>query len=448
MNNGSIASVAILGGGISGLAAASLACAQGERVVVFDTRAVRDLGAAAVELSERGVEFRSWSRVGELAHGFSRAVISPGIAEFAELRAAIAAGLSVVGEVEFAVASLKHPAPIVAVGGTNGKSTVTSLIAHIAAMSGANTFAGGNLGEPLALHTREEFDHIVLEVSSYQLERLQTFRPHVCILLNITADHLDRYASMHDYAQAKGNAFVRQQRSDTAIVPHGDQVCIEQAQRGEAQLLTFGNHPEATVCIEDDALYDKRDGERYRKSEMSLQGGHNMLNVAASICALRVMGIGADLIRRGLADFWGLPHRVEFVVDHDGVRYYDDSKATNVGAAVTALSGLAEGHVVLIAGGRDKGGSYAPLVDAMRLKGRAVVLVGEASDLLAAAFSGEIPVHRANSIAQAVVVASTLARAGDAVLLSPACSSLDMFRNYKERGDAFAAAARALGATP
>jgi UDP-N-acetylmuramoylalanine--D-glutamate ligase len=440
MNNGSITSIAVLGGGISGLAAASLATAQGLRVVVFDTRPVFELGATAADLSERGVEFRSWNRVSELAQGFARAIISPGLAEFPELRTAIAAGLTVISEVEYAVASLIHPAPIVAVGGTNGKSTVTSLIAHVASVSGANTFAGGNLGEPLALHAHEAFDQIVLEVSSYQLERLETFRPQVCILLNITADHLDRYGSMRDYANAKGNAFVRQQAGDTAIVPHGDPLCIEQATRGQGKLLTFGSHPDATVRIEDDALVDARDGERYRKSEMSLQGGHNMLNVAASICALRVMGIDAEIIRRGLAEFWGLPHRVEFVVEHAGVRYYDDSKATNVGAAVTAVSGLAERHAVLIAGGRDKGGSYAPLVEAMRAK-------GEASDLLAAAFSNEIPVHRAASIAHAVVVASTLAHAGDAVLLSPACSSLDMFANYKERGNAFAAAARALGVT-
>jgi UDP-N-acetylmuramoylalanine--D-glutamate ligase len=369
-------------------------------------------------------------------------VVSPGVPAFAELTAAEKRGVRIVGEVELAVAELRHAAPVVAVGGTNGKSTTTSLVGALLEAHGARTFTGGNLGEPLALHADEAFDVVVLEVSSFQMERLETFAPRVALLLNVTDDHLDRYPSFDVYAAAKGNAFVRQTPADVAVVPFGDDVCLREARRGHGRIVTFG--PGGDVDVTDDAVVDRASGERYLRSAMTLQGGHNALNVAAAIAAVRELGVAPATIRRVLGAFAGLPHRMVLVGEIDGIRYYDDSKGTNVGAVVTALSGLREPKAVLIAGGRDKEGSYAPLAHALRVKGRAAVLIGEAADKIASAIDGAIPVEHAKTMDDAVRAGARLAQKGDAVLLSPACSSFDMFHDYKHRGDEFVRAVRAL----
>jgi len=291
------------------------------------------------------------------------------------------------------------------------------------------------LGEPLADHADERFDAVVLEVSSFQMERVDSFRPRVGALLNVTDDHLDRYAGIDEYARAKGNAFARQQGDDLAIVPAGDTLCLREAQRGKARVVTFG--PDGTVAVTDGAVVDGLTGERYERAAMALSGGHNALNVAAAIACVGPFGVPAATLRRVLGAFAGLPHRTALVAEIGGVTYYDDSKGTNVGATVTALEGLAQPRAVLIAGGRDKGGSYAPLVEALRRKGRAAVLIGEAADAMARAIGADVPVQRASSMREAVRLGASLAVAGDAVLLSPACSSFDMFRDYKHRGDEF-----------
>jgi UDP-N-acetylmuramoylalanine--D-glutamate ligase len=258
----------------------------------------------------------------------------------------------------------------------------------------------------------------------------------------VTEDHLDRYASFEEYANAKGNAFVRQTDSDWAVVPGGDVICLGQAKRGRGQIATFG--PGGLVDVTTDEIVDHRTGDRFARAEMALSGGHNALNVAAAIASVGPFGAAASTIRRVLKDFRNLPHRTALVAEVDGVRFYDDSKGTNVGAAVTALEGLIEARAVLIAGGRDKGGTYALLVDALARKGRAAVLIGEAADAIARAIDNRVPVSRADSMPDAVRLSAALARPGDAVLLSPACSSFDMFRDYKHRGDEFVLAVRRL----
>jgi UDP-N-acetylmuramoylalanine--D-glutamate ligase len=369
-------------------------------------------------------------------------VVSPGVPPLAEIAAAEARGVAVWGEVELAVRSMTYPAPVVAVGGTNGKSTTTSLVGALLAAHGMQAFVGGNLGEPLADHADERFDAVVLEVSSFQMERVDTFRPRVSALLNVTDDHLDRYPSFDDYVRAKGNAFVRQTEEDWAVVPFGDATCTREARRGRARVVTFG--PGGELDVTDDAVVDRRTGDRFSRDAMALTGGHNALNVAAAVACVHPFGVTGDTVRRTLADFRGLPHRTALVAEVHGVRFYDDSKGTNVGAAVTALEGLREPKAVLIAGGRDKGGSYGPLVDALARKGRAAVLLGEAADAIAAAIGGRVAVRRVATMEEAVRVGAALARPGDAVLLSPACSSFDMFRDYKHRGDEFVRAVRAL----
>lgn len=432
--------VVVVGLGTSGVAACRLLAARGARVVGTDAKA-RDAASAEVRaLEHAGVALVLGGHAGAGLEGADRIVVSPGVPAFPELLAAERAGVRVWGEVELAVQALARSTPVVAIGGTNGKSTTTSLVGELLERAGKRAFVGGNLGEPLAAHADEAFDVVVLEVSSFQMERVEAFRPKVSVLLNVSPDHLDRYPSEAAYAAAKGNAFLRQTEDDVAVVPVGDEVCLAQARRGKARIVTFGEGGD--VAVQRDAIVD---GPRtYPRAKIALQGGHNALNVAAALAAVRPFEIDPGVVGEVLAGFRGLPHRMAFVRERRGVRFYDDSKGTNVGAAVTAVRGVREEKVVLVAGGRDKGGSYAPLVDALRARGRAAVLVGEAKDLLRAAIDDAVPVKLAASMDEAVSIAAGLAEGGDAVLLSPACSSFDMFRDYKHRGDAFVRAVREL----
>lgn len=428
--------VVVVGLGTSGVAACRLLAGRGARVVANDVKTTISSEARALT----GVELVLGGHAEAKLESADLVVVSPGVPAFPELLAAERAGIRVWGEVELAVQALAHEAPIVAVGGTNGKSTTTTLVGELLERAGKRTFVGGNLGEPLAAHADERFDAVVLEVSSFQMERVEAFRPKVSLLLNVTPDHLDRYPSEAAYADAKGNSFVRQTPEDLAVVPVNDDVCLRQARRGKARIVTFGEGGD--VAVRPDAIIDG--GTAYARGKIALQGGHNALNVAAALAAIRPFGIAKEVVAEVLATFNGLPHRMAFVRELRSVRFYDDSKGTNVGASVTAVRGVREDKVVLIAGGKDKGGSYEPLVDALRERGRAAVVIGEAKDLIKDAIGDVVPVRVAATMDEAVAISATLARPGDAVLLSPACSSFDMFRDYKDRGDAFVRAVMGL----
>jgi UDP-N-acetylmuramoylalanine--D-glutamate ligase len=367
-------------------------------------------------------------------------VVSPGVPALPELERAEHAGVEIIGELELACRFVT--APIVVVGGTNGKSTTTTLIGVLLRAAGRHAFVGGNLGTPAADAVSQAFDVVVLEVSSFQLERAPSLHPRVSLLLNVTEDHLDRYPSFTAYAEAKGNAFVNQVPGDTAVVPFGDALTEEQARRGRGDLVSFGRGGDYLVA--EAAVLEAESGERFDLGSSRLHGRHNHENAAAAIAAVRALGVNAEAVRDGLADFEPLPHRMALVRELSGVRFYDDSKGTNVGASVTALTGLTEDRGVLIAGGRDKQGSYAPLVDALRERGRAVVLLGEAAPKIFDAIGGALPVEHADGMDDAVRRAFRLAQPGDAVLLSPACSSFDMFKSYAERGERFSAAVKTL----
>jgi UDP-N-acetylmuramoylalanine--D-glutamate ligase len=427
--------VVVVGLGASGLASARLCARRGARVTATDVKTADQLDPEARALAEEGIRLVLGGHADAPLKEADLIVVSPGVPSFPELMQAEEARVPVIGEVELAVASLTRPSPVVAVGGTNGKSTTTTLIGAILEGHGLRVFTGGNLGEPLANHADESFDAVVLEVSSFQMERVRTFKPRVSLLLNVTADHLDRYPSLDAYADAKGNAFERQDKDDVAVIPVGDELCRRQARRGSARIVTFG--PGGTVALAPDAILDTRTNESYLRAEIAVAGGHNALNAAAAIAAAGELGASPANIRHVLASFRGLPHRMALVCEVDGVRFYDDSKGTNVGAVVTALEGMREARAVLIAGGRDKGGSYAPLVAALRAKGRGAVVIGEAAQAIARAIGDALPVRHAKTIDAAVAAAADLAHRGDAVLLSPACSSYDMFRDYKHRGDEF-----------
>jgi UDP-N-acetylmuramoylalanine--D-glutamate ligase len=434
--------VVVIGLGASGVAAAGLCARRGGRVVGLDAKPYEALSTEARALERAGVRLAPGDDLGDVLSDAEVVVVSPGVPALPELASAERRGVPVWGEVELAFRSMAHPAPVVAIGGTNGKSTTTSLVGALLEASGKRAFVGGNLGEPFANRADDSFDVVVLEVSSFQMERVDRFRPHVGALLNVTEDHLDRYPDFDAYARAKGNAFVRQTLDDWAVVPDGDAVCAREAARGAASTLTFG--PGGSFDVTPDYVVDHKRGARFARAEMGVRGGHNALNVAASLACVAPFAIPAETIRRVLASFAGLPHRTVLVAEVRGVRYYDDSKGTNVGAAVTALDGLAEPRAVLIAGGRDKGGTYSPLVDVLARRGRAAVLIGEATEAIAHAIADRVPVRRAAGMGDAVRASAELALPGDAVLLSPACSSFDMFRDYKHRGDEFVRAVQAL----
>lgn len=431
--------VIVVGLGKSGISAAKLCLRKGARVVGTDSAPLERLSDDARAL---GIELFAGGHAGVPFESADLIVVSPGVPALPELSRAEAAGVEVIGELELAARSLT--APIVAVGGTNGKSTTTTLLGELFKADGRATFVGGNLGTPASDAVEASWDVIVLEVSSFQLERAPSFCPKVSLLLNITEDHLDRYPSFLAYAEAKGNAFVNQTAQDIAVIPYADTECERQARRGRGRLVHFGGQGE--FALEGGRVLERASGESFDLSGTRLFGRHNHENAAAALAAARELGVSAEVARRALAEFQPLAHRMALVTTIASVRFYDDSKGTNVGASVTALRGLEEARGVLIAGGRDKHGSYEPLVRALEDKGRALVLIGEAADRIAEVVSERVPVVRAGSMAQAVEEAFRLALPGDAVLLSPACSSFDMFQSYADRGRQFAAAVERLAA--
>ncbi len=438
--------VVVVGLGASGVAAARLCVARGGTVIATDAKRMDelrpDVQRQCAALADVGAELVLGGHGRAGIESADLVVVSPGVPTLPQLEEATRRGVSVIGEVELAVRALKHDAPVVAVGGTNGKSTTTSIVGAILERHGQRAFVGGNLGEPLSAHVDEPWDVIVLEVSSFQMERAPTFHPRVSILLNVTDDHLDRYDGLDAYARAKGNAFVQQTPADLAVIPPMDAVCETQARRGRGRITTFG--PRGTVDVTEQSIVDRRSGETWARAELAIQGTHNAVNAAAAIAATVELGVPSQTIRAALASFRGLPHRMVLVAELEGVRFYDDSKGTNVGASVTALRGLREPRAVLIAGGRDKGGSYEPLVAALRDKGKAAVLIGEARGAIARAIGDAVPVHEVATLGDAVRLSRRLAAPGDAVLLSPACSSFDMFVDYKHRGDEFVREVQAL----
>jgi UDP-N-acetylmuramoylalanine--D-glutamate ligase len=430
--------VIVVGLGRSGIAATRLCVRLGASVVATDSAPAEKLPPEVVSLGatlalggHEGVQFSTADLI----------IVSPGVPSFPALAEAEAAGVPVLGELALSASLLD--VPLLVVGGTNGKSTTTSLLGDFLREAGLKVFVGGNLGTPAAEAVGPTLDAAVLEVSSFQLEKAQGLKPRVSILLNITEDHLDRYATFQDYADAKGNAFVSQSADDLALIPEGDYECRRQAQRGAARVLEIGGAG-ADYAVIDKTVVEQSTQQRFELARTRLHGHHNYTNAAFAIAAARALGVPALAIQQALLEFQPLGHRMALVTEIGGVRFYDDSKGTNVGAAVTAMLGLSEPRGVLIAGGRDKLGSYEPLVDALKKKGRALVLIGEAADKIAEAVRDTLPVARAADMRSAVKTAFSLAQPGDAVLLSPACSSFDMFKGYADRGDRFAESALAL----
>ncbi|NUO52426.1 MAG: UDP-N-acetylmuramoyl-L-alanine--D-glutamate ligase [Polyangiaceae bacterium] len=447
----SSSNVVVIGLGRSGVAAARLAAKHGARVTGTDSAPLSKLSAEARALEAEGVRIVADGHEGIRFEEASLVVISPGVPSFPALAAAEVAGTGVIGEIELAWRLLPD-VPVIGIGGSNGKTTTTTLAGVMLEALGAKPFVGGNIGTPpaeiLVDGSVAGHDVIVLELSSFQCERMPTFRPRRAALLNVSPNHLDRYPSFDAYVHAKGNMFANQDVTCAAVVPDADPLCRREAERGGGTLLSFGptDREAAAFAFDREAIFDRRRGIRYPRKDIRLVGNHNAANICAVLALLDDRDPDPDVVREVLATFEALPHRISRVAEKSGVTYYDDSKATSVAAAVAAIEGLAEDKVVLIAGGRDKLGAYDPLVSALRARGRAAVLIGEAAERIAAAIGDAAPIERAASMEEAVERAAKLARPGDAVLLSPACSSFDMFRDYKHRGDAFVDAVKKLSA--
>jgi len=435
--------VLVVGLGRSGIAAAQLCATRGARVTVTDRRDAAALGGALAALPagvtrELGGHRREAFTTAELI------VLSPGVPEIPELAAARAAGVAITGEME--LASRFVSSTLIAITGTNGKSTTTTLVGDMMRATGRPTFVGGNLGEPLAeavaTPAGDARGICVVEASSFQLETTDTFRPHVAVLLNVTADHLDRYPDMDGYAAAKARIFAAQTSDDFAVVNVDDPLAMRASQGVTSRRIGFsivrplpeGGYSDDTGLV---IKLSDQEPERYTNTLPWLVGQrHNQANALAALLASRLAGASRAEARAGLLAFKPLAHRMELVATVGDVAYYDDSKGTNVSAVVAALDGFAR-PVVLIAGGRDKGGDYAPLAATLARVGRAAVLIGEAADKMQAAFTGVLPVARAATMDDAVEAARRLAQPGDAVVLSPACSSFDMFRDYAHRAEVF-----------
>lgn len=430
-------SVLVLGLGRTGRSAADFCVRHGARVTIADERTAP---APGDELPE-GVELRLGLPFPDPA-GYELVVPSPGVpaARYAERARRVA------GDIELAGAALS--VPIVAVTGTNGKSTTVTLLAAMLRAAGWRAEAAGNLGTPALSLVGRPLDCAILEVSSFQLEAVEHFRPHVAVWLNLTPDHLDRHGSVAGYTAAKRRLFEQQTTEDWAVVNDDDPLVRAATRDLKARRLAFrtrGPVEQGASLDGSSVLLATPGGTRRIQLDGALPGGVDRENVLAAIAAVQALGADPERALTALASYTGLPHRCERVGPFAGVCFVNDSKATNVGAAIRALERF-EAPVLWIAGGRDKGLDFAPLAEAARGRVRCAWLIGEAADALEAALAGQVPTRRAESLEQAVREAADEAKASETVLLSPACASYDQFQSFEERGDRFRQAAHAWAA--
>jgi UDP-N-acetylmuramoylalanine--D-glutamate ligase len=431
--------VVVVGGGRSGVAAADLLIARGARVTLADTATAL---ASAEQLVERGIALELGPHRDETFAHADLIVLSPGVPpEQPVIRDARARGVPVIGEVELASRWLNGR--IVAVTGTKGKSTTTTLTARMLEAAGFDVTAGGNLGTALSAqvpHSRPSSWHVV-EMSSFQLEGIETFHPDIAVLLNLSADHLDRHPSFEAYGAAKARIFMNQTTEDFAVVNADDPGALALARRGRARRCDYAldAYPGDGVTVEDGQIVRRQAGSAQRLmpvSAVKLPGRHLLSDVLAAAAVGCVAGVPAEAMQRAVEGFEGLEHALEAAGEINGVRFVNDSKATNIAAARRSLESFERG-VVAVMGGRFKGGTFADLRDAAAERVDAIVAIGEARPLIRSALGDLVPVHAASSMGDAVRTAFTLAKPGGVVVLAPACSSFDMFEDYAQRGRAF-----------
>ncbi|HWU91009.1 MAG TPA: UDP-N-acetylmuramoyl-L-alanine--D-glutamate ligase [Kofleriaceae bacterium] len=457
--------VLVVGLAQTGVAVARFCARRGARVIVSDAKPAEQLAAPIRELEGVPVRFELGGMDPATYLAAELIVMSPGVPPLPETRAAADRGIEVIAEIELAYRFLHPEATLLAITGTNGKSTTTALTGALCAASGRPTFCGGNLGNmPLI----DAVDHpanvpgglVVAEVAAFMLENCTTFRGRTGVLTNITEDHLDRFGTLERYAHMKGRIWDFQRPGDLAIGNAADPWVMREMAGIPSRPATFDSRPGATlapgargaVLTPDRAAIALRlDGgeERYPTDDLVIVGNHNLENAMCAYLAARDVGVSIDAVRAGARAYRPLPHRMELVGDLGGIYYYDDSKGTNVASVAASVRGFPR-PLVLIAGGVDKGGSYAPMFEALDGVCKGMVLIGKAAPLIreaALAHRATYPVLDAADMHEAVRRATELCQRGDAVVLSPACASYDMFRNFGHRGQVFRDAVAGVGAT-
>lgn len=451
---------------VVGLAQTGIACARfctkrGARVTVVDFKTAEQLAKQLAELGDIATELGPFKT--ETFVAADLVVMSPGVPHGDATRAAIAAGIPVIAEIELAYRFIHPEATLLAITGTNGKSTTTALTGKLCEHSGRPTFTGGNLGNMPMI---DAVDHpanapgglIVVEVAAFMLENCSTFRAHTGVLTNITEDHLDRFGTMERYAEIKGRIWDLQRPSDMAIANAADAWTMQETVGIPSRLYTFDSRPGASAdrgaVMSTDrtqiVLHTERGEERFPVDDLVIVGNHNMENAMCAYLAVRDVGISVDAVRAGARAYRPLPHRMELVGDRSNIYFYDDSKGTNVASVAASVRGFPR-PLVLIAGGVDKGGSYVPMLEALQdgTTCKGIVLIGKAAPLIREAaqqFGVTYPLIDAADMHEAVARATELCVDGDAVVLSPACASYDMFQNFGHRGRVFREAVSAVGA--
>lgn len=450
--------VVVVGLALTGVAVAKFCAKRGARVIVTDGKPADKLADKMKLLDGVPVTWQLGGHDEETFTSSDLVVMSPGVPTLPEMVAARKAGVEVIAEIELAYRFLDPAATLIAITGTNGKSTTTALTGKLCEQSGRPTFCGGNLGNmPLI----DAVDHpanspggwIVAEVAAFMLENCSTFRANAGVLTNVTEDHLDRFGTMERYAEMKGRIWEWQSPGDVAIANAADPWTMKETAGIRSQLYTFDSRKGATV--ERGAFLDGKeivlrlpDEERYPMDDLVIVGNHNMENAMCAYLATRTLGLPPDVVRAGARAYRPLPHRMELVGDKDDIYFYDDSKGTNVASVAASVRGFPR-PLVLIAGGVDKGGSYEPMLEALDGVCKGIVLIGQAAPLIreaAAAYGVTYPVIDATDMHDAVRRATELCVPGDAVVLSPACASYDMFDNFGHRGRVFREAVSAVGA--
>jgi UDP-N-acetylmuramoylalanine--D-glutamate ligase len=445
--------VLVVGLGKSGVASALFLKEQGARVTVSDTKTEDQLKEEIPLLLDHGVTVETGRHGERTFREQDLIVVSPGVPYDAPpLVQARAQGEPVIGEIELASQYLRGP--IVAITGSNGKTTTTTLTGEILKAAGQPTLVGGNIGTPAislaAQSTPDTF--VVLEVSSFQLETIQTFRPKVAVILNITPDHLDRHRTFEAYVDAKTRVFENQRGSDFAVLNEDDPTCLTLAERVRAPLFWFSRKKEVGQgAFVSDGRILFRDAHGQREimlvSEIPLKGAHNVENVLGAVCAAALLGCRPEQIREAVVRFKAVEHRIEYVATINGVEYYNDSKATNVDATIKALESFPK-NIHLILGGKDKGSPYTVMNKLLRERVKRVYTIGAAAAKIEDQVRGATEIVHAETLENAVRRAYAVAQPGDIVLLAPACASFDQFKSYEHRGRVFKEVVRGLAAPP
>lgn len=441
--------IVVIGMGKTGIASAAFLGKKGAQVTVTDEKSPDKWNVEFEKIArEKWLEVGEYGNVSILKDA-EMVVPSPGIPPDNKLLvAALKNNIAVVSEIELAYWFIK--VPIIAVTGTNGKTTTTTLLGEILQRSGKKVFVGGNIGNPLIEYaeTFQNDDFIVAEISSFQLQWIEKFRPFIAVLLNITSDHINYHGSFAEYGRIKSRIFANQTKNDFAILNAEDDEQKKMAGSVHARIAKFSskNILSEGIFVEDKNIVlsmPETGEEKYPLNMINLPGAHNVENVMAAIAAARLCGCGRADIIKAIGAFHGLPHRIEFVREKNSVKFYDDSKGTNVGSVLRALETFSQ-PVILLLGGRDKEGDFDSLRPLLKTKVKKLILFGEARERIASLIGEDVPFLKKTKLREAVESAYRDAVPGDVILLSPGCASFDEFTNYKERGNFFKEVVRNL----